>query len=79
MCVRYFTLPLKYQKQIAMNTQTATATRLMIKYEKIIVWYNKKYSFDMSNATPKEQKEYNMMLNAWDGMKAKRDALKAAA
>ena len=66
-----------------MNAQTAadlkTATRLMNKYEKIINWYNRKYSFDMSKASAREQKEYTMMQNAWDGMKAKRDALKIAA
>lgn len=51
-------------------------TSLMLKNEKIISWYNRKYNFDMSSASPKEVKEYESKLAQWDFMKQKRDSLK---
>jgi hypothetical protein len=53
-------------------------TSLMHKSEQVIMWYNKKYSFDMSNAKPKEQKEYTMHQNLWEQTRTKRDQLKTA-
>lgn len=52
-------------------------TRMMKSYERVITWYNKKYNFNISLASPKEQKEYNSILNIWDSLKAKRDLLTA--
>lgn len=54
-------------------------TFLMNKYEKIIMWYNRKYNFEISKGTPKEQKEYASMQNAWEIARSKRDQMKAAA
>ena len=51
-------------------------TSLMNKYEKVIMWYNRKYSFEIKNGTAKEQKEYAAMQNAWGFAKTKRDELK---
>jgi hypothetical protein len=51
-------------------------TSLMNKYEKIIMWYNRKYNFDMSLAKPKEQKEYASIQSAWEFARTKRDELK---
>jgi hypothetical protein len=69
-----------------MTTQTningvtfSQITSLMNKYEKIIMWYNRKYNFDMSLAKPKEQKEYEAMQRSWEFARTKRDQLKAAA
>lgn len=50
-------------------------TNAMNNIEKVINWYNKKYSFDISKATTKEQKEYNSLLQRWDFLKIKRDSL----
>lgn len=60
-------------------TTFQTITNFMLKDEKIINWYNKKYSFDMSKATAKEHKEYQARLASWDMWKAKRNQLKQAA
>jgi hypothetical protein len=53
-------------------------TRIMNVYERKINYFNKKYSFDITKGTTKEQKEYESALNIWDQLKAKRDFLKAA-
>ena len=50
-------------------------TRLMIKTEKIINWYNKKYNFQMESASAKEIKQYEGAIKTWDFLKAKRDLL----
>jgi hypothetical protein len=50
-------------------------TRLMNKTEKLINWYNKKYNFQMENASAKEVKEYEGAIQRWDFLKAKRDLL----
>lgn len=53
-------------------------TRMMISTEKLINFYNKKYNFEIENASAKEQREYKSALERWDFMKSKRDQLKAA-
>ena len=50
-------------------------TRLMIKTEKLINWYNKKYNFEMRSASEKEVKEYESAIQNWDFLKTKRDLL----
>jgi U3 small nucleolar ribonucleoprotein component len=54
-------------------------TSLMNKAEKIIMWYNRKYNFDMSLAKAKEQKEYSNMQELWERVRTQRDSLKTAA
>lgn len=58
-----------------MTTTLNDLTRMMRNIEKIINWYNKKYNFQMNQASAKEQKEYNCLLERWDFLKAKRDSL----
>ena len=48
-------------------------TAMMIRWEKLINWYNKKYNFEV----PANEKQYHMALNIWDTLKANRDLLKA--
>lgn len=49
-------------------------TSSMLRFEKVINWYNKKYNFEV----PATQKQYFMALNCWDALKSARDILKAA-
>lgn len=50
-------------------------TRLMHGHERMINWYNKKYSFKIDQATVKDQKKYADLLAGWDNLKSKRDQL----
>lgn len=49
--------------------------RIMKKYEKIIMFYNRKYNYDITLGTKKEEKQYLSALNIWDQLKSKRDSL----
>jgi hypothetical protein len=59
--------------------QLKKITSFMLKDEKIINWYNKKYNFDITTAPVKDQKEYAARLASWDMWKSKRDNLKQVA
>lgn len=48
-------------------------TATMIRYEKLISWYNRKYNYDV----PTTCKDYHSALIVWDQLKVKRDQLKA--
>lgn len=51
----------------------------MLRMERIINFYNKKYSFEIERGTAQEQKEYRMAQSGWDTAKAHRDRMKSAA
>lgn len=59
--------------------QLKKITSFMLKDEKIISFFNKKYNFDMDNAPVKDQKDYEARLQSWDMWKEKRDQLKQVA
>ena len=48
-------------------------TGMMLRYEKLIAWYNKKYNFKV----PEKHKDYYSALSIWDTLKDKRNELKA--
>lgn len=50
-------------------------TRLMHGHERIINYFNKKYSFKIEDAPAHEQRRYAETLESWDNLKAKRDLL----
>jgi hypothetical protein len=52
-----------------------TIATTMRAYEKVIMFYNIKYNYDITNGTVKEQKEYNSALNIWDQLKVKYDLI----
>ena len=53
-------------------------TSSMIRFEKLINFYNRKYNFDTETlGTEKEKKDYSMSIKLWDALKRKRDSINA--
>jgi hypothetical protein len=51
-------------------------TAKMHQLEKLIQYFNKKYDYEIEEATKKDKSEWNLALELWDTMKRKRDLIK---